>query len=385
MNFFAVLMAVGHVAAVLVITLVITGFGRFVANKARHPEVIGEITVGLVAGPVFLWLLGPDRFAVVLPHEFLDGLRLLSYAALALFLVGMVHKLRIGSSRASARAISRTVVGSLFPPFAAGLLLAAYVLYVEDHSVRGYAPAVSLVLMSALSLSITAVPVLARIVADRGLTDTVAGRLAFSPAIVVDAICWLLLPVVVGLTAGQSGEFVRTVGIVLGAASIALVIRALLGTRPASRWCAGRPRTLRVMIGVLAVGAGLTLEAAGVTVVLGAVLAGLAIPVGPGEQWTAAVDKVSAIGRSLVPIFFVVTGLTVFKQDLGSLPVLLIVLVVVLGAASKLLGRCLGARSGGHTVWDSMRVGALVNTRVLTELIVLQVGFSTGILTAPLF
>ena len=179
MNFFAVLMAVGHVAAVLVITLVITGFGRFVANKARQPEVIGEITVGLVAGPVFLWLLGPDRFAVVLPHEFLDGLRLLSYAALALFLVGMVHKLRIGSSRASARAISRTVVGSLFPPFAAGLLLAAYVLYVEDHSVRGDAPAVSLVLMSALSLSITAVPVLARIVADRGLTDALES--AFGP------------------------------------------------------------------------------------------------------------------------------------------------------------------------------------------------------------
>jgi Kef-type K+ transport system membrane component KefB len=385
MDFVSVLLlGVGHVAAVLAVIVVIIGLGRFAADRLGQPKVIGEITVGLLAGPIALWLLGPDRFAAVLPAELFTGLQFLTHAALALFLVGTIHKLRLHAVRDSAGAIGWTAAGSLVPA-AAGVLLAGYVLFAGSPSVRGGASAVSLVVMLALSLSVTAVPVLARILADRRMTETPSGRVAFGAAVVVDSTCWLLLPVAAGLAGGQLAEFVRSLVVLAGAALTALMIRGLLRTRVVNRWCAGRPNSTRALIGVLAVGMALAVEELGLTVIFGAVLAGMAIPAGEGEHWRAAVEKVSALGRSLVPIFFVVTGITVFTKDFGTVPALLIIIAVVLGAGGKLLGSYLGARLGGQTRWDSMRIGAMMNTRGLTELIVLQFGYSMGILTAPLF
>ncbi|MFI5593247.1 cation:proton antiporter [Amycolatopsis sp. NPDC051758] len=378
------LFGVGHVAAVLVVIVVIIGLGRFTADRLGQPKVVGEITVGLLAGPIALWLLGPRRFAAVLPGELFAGLQFLTHAALALFLVGTIHKLRLHPARGSARAIGWTVAGSLVPA-ATGVLLAGYVLFAGTPSVRGPASAASLMVMLALSLSVTAVPVLARILADRRMTETQSGRVAFGAAVVIDSACWLLLPVAAGLAGGQLAEFVRSLVVLAGSALTALAVRGLLRRRVVDRWCAGRPGWTRALIGALAVGMALAVEELGLTVIFGAVLAGMAVPAGEGEHWKNAVEKVSTLGRALVPIFFVVTGITVFTKDFGAVPVLLIVLAVVLGAGGKLVGSYLGARLGGQTRWDSMRIGAMLNTRGLTELIVLQFGYSTGILTASVF
>jgi Kef-type K+ transport system membrane component KefB len=379
------LVRVTHLAALLAVVAVIIGFGRFVARGLRQPEVIGEITVGLLAGPLTVWLLGPDRFALVLPEPLFTALKFISYAALALFLVGMTHKLRADTVRAAPRAIGWTAAGSLVPALGAGLLLALFVVLDDFQPVRGDAPTASLVLMIALSLSITAVPVLARILADRSMTETNPGRIAFSAAVVVDSICWLLLPVAVGLAAGQLTGFLRSLAVLAGAVLVALAVRVVLRSRPMSDWCARRPVFTVGLIGVLAIAMAIALEELGLTVVFGAVLAGLAVPAKSGEHWAAAVGKVSSAGRRLVPIFFVVTGITVFTRDFSAVPAMVIVLALVLGMAGKLLGGYFGARLGGQSTWDSMRVGALMNTRGLTELIVLQVGYSAGILTAPLF
>lgn len=378
------LLGVVRVVTVLALIVVIIRLGRFAADRLRQPKVVGEITVGLLAGPIALWLLGPERFAAALPGELLTGLHFVTNAALALFLVGAMHNLRSGTVRTSAEAIGWTVAGSLVPA-AAGVVFAGYVLSGNVPSVRGDKPVVSLVLMLALSMSVTAVPVLARILADRHMTESTVGKVAFGAAVVVDSICWLLLSIIVGLASGQLTEFVRLLVVLAGAASTAFVIRALLRTRTADRWSAGRPRLTRVLVGVLAVGMALALEELGLTVILGAVLAGMAIPTGIGNHWGAAVEKVNALGRALVPVFFVITGIKVFARDFGDVPIRLIVLAVVLGAGGKLLGSYLGARFGGQSVWDSMRVGALMNTRGLTELIVLQVGYNLGILTVSVF
>ncbi|MGW4063514.1 cation:proton antiporter [Amycolatopsis sp. NPDC004747] len=378
------LFGVGHVAAVLGVIAVIIGFGRFAADRLGQPKVVGEITVGLLAGPVALWLLGPARFAAVLPGGLLAGLQLLTHAALALFLVGTIHKLRLRPAGGSAGAIGWTVAGSVVPA-ATGVLLAGYVLFAGPPSVRGSASAASLVVMLALSLSVTAVPVLARILADRRMTETPSGRVAFGAAVVVDSTCWLLLPVAAGLAGGQPAEVVRSLVVLAGAALTALVVRGLLRKPAVDRWCATRPGRTRALVGVLAVGMALAVEQLGLTVIFGAVLAGMAVPAGAGGHWEDAVEKVSTLGRALVPIFFVVTGITVFTKDFGAVPVLLIGIAVVLGAAGKLLGSYLGARLGGQSRWDSLRIGALMNTRGLTELIVLQFGYGLGILTAPLF
>ncbi|MGW7418445.1 cation:proton antiporter, partial [Streptomyces sp. NPDC054863] len=120
----------------------------------------------------------------------------------------------------------------------------------------------------------------------------------------------------------------------------------------------------------------------GVTEIFGALLVGLAIP---PDGWHDVVRVVTRIGRLLVPVFFVVTGLTVFGGQFGATPWFAIVLATALGIVGKVGGGFLGARLGGASVLDAARLGVLVNTRGLTELVVLQAGYSAGILTAPVF
>ncbi|TNC19387.1 cation:proton antiporter [Amycolatopsis alkalitolerans] len=374
-----------HVAALLAVIALAIGLGRVVAAWLRQPEVIGEITVGLAIGPLAFWLLGPARFASALPGSLLHGLTLLAQAALGLFLVGLTHELRADRVGKSAKAVGWTVAGSLVPASVAGVLLAGYVLGTGYPAVRGTAPAVSLVLMLAVSMSITAVPVLARILADRGMAGTAVGRLAFGSSIVIDAICWLVLPVAVGLSDGRLDRFLLSIAVLAGGVVVALAIRAVLRAPAVDQWMSGKPRLTVIVIGGLALGMATTLEWLGLTVVVGAVLAGLAVPTGPGRHWSAAMGRVTTAGYRLVPVFFVVTGVTVFTKSFGVVPIMLIVLAVLLGTASKVAGGYFGARIGGQNRWDSLRIGALMNSRGLTELIVLQAGYSAGILTAPLY
>ena len=129
----------------------------------------------------------------------------------------------------------------------------------------------------------------------------------------------------------------------------------------------------------------LTVERLGLTAIFGAVLVGLAIPAGKDGPWTATAASVAKAGRALVPVFFVVTGITVLTSAFAAASWALIVIATTLGALGKLGGGYLGARRGGQSRRTSARVGVLMNTRGLTELIVLKVGYSAGILSAPLF
>src|ERR1044072_5114732 len=103
------------------------------------------------------------------------------------------------------------------------------------------------------------------------------------------------------------------------------------------------------------------------------------------SPWTRAVASVTRTGRTLLPVFFVVSGLTVLAQGLGSTPFLLIALTTLFGTVGKVLGGYIGTRLGGQGHWEGLRVGALMNTRGLTEIIILQVAYDAGILTRPIF
>ncbi|EST34315.1 cation:proton antiporter, partial [Streptomyces roseochromogenus] len=136
---------------------------------------------------------------------------------------------------------------------------------------------------------------------------------------------------------------------------------------------------------VLAVAAADAMEGAGMTAIIGAVLAGLALPDRADGPWATAVASVARWGRALLPVFFVVSGLTVLTKGLSGTSVTLVVLTLLLGTVGKAGGGYAGARLAGHGRLDSLRVGALMNTRGLTELIALQVGVSAGILTPPVY
>jgi Kef-type K+ transport system membrane component KefB len=126
-----------------------------------------------------------------------------------------------------------------------------------------------------------------------------------------------------------------------------------------------------------------TVEHSGMTAILGAVLAGFAIPA--SEPWADAVGEVLTGGERLIPIYFVVSGITVLTKGFATASASLICLAILAGLAGKIAGGYTGARLGGLDTVDSLRVGVLMNTRGLTELLVLQVGYNAGVLTAPLY
>ena len=377
------LLRAAHLVAVLMAVLVIALIGRSVAGKVCQPAVVGELTAGLLAGPAVISLIGRDTFATLVPTDILAALKLISEAGLVLFLVGLTHKLRVGSAAPARGAVGWIVVGALLPALLAGVLLALWVLLTGDPHVRGTAPAAALVLMLAVTLSVTAVPVLARILTDRGMSDTTVGHLALASAIVIDAISWLLLALAIGLAAGGFERFLRSMAALACGAVAAVLLRMVLHRRAAEHMCQRVPWFAALLISGVAVAMALAMERLGMTAIVGAVLAGLAVPA--TERWSLILLSVTRIGRTLVPVFLVVTGVTVSTAGVGGASIALIGLATFLGTAGKTVGGYLGARCGGQSHWDSMRLGSLINTRGLTELVVLQAGYSVGVLTTPLY
>jgi Kef-type K+ transport system membrane component KefB len=259
------------------------------------------------------------------------------------------------------------------------------VLFTGTPEVRGDAPTAAFVLMTAIALSITAVPVLARILADHGMTRTAAGRLALTAAIVIDALSWLVLMLAVGLESGRLEGFLRSVAVLAGSTALALLLRRGLRTRGAAQFCARWPMGGTMFLGGIAIGMAVAVEHLGMTAILGAVLAGLAVPAVPEDTWSRAIAGLTSAGRLLLPIFFVITGITLLTHGFGSASIALTAIATILGIVGKAGGGYLGGRLGGQSHWDSLRIASLMNTRGLTELIVLQIGLSTGILTPPLF
>jgi Kef-type K+ transport system membrane component KefB len=370
-----------HLAATLGAVLVVALLGRLAARAARQPEVIGEIAAGLLVGPVAVAVLGPDRFDRVLPAQVLSALRLVAEVGLVLFLVGLAHESGRGGGTPGRRQIGWVAAGGFLPSLVLGALYGGWVLLSGDPGLRGGAPAGALAVFAAVALSISAVPVLARITADRGIGHTPYGRLALAAAVVMDVGGWRVLSIAVSLATGSPDRLLRTLAVLTGGVLAAAAIRRLLAVPAAGGLAARRPRRTGVLLVAVALTASLGAERLGLSAVFGAVVVGVAVP----AEWARVVTAVSRAGRALVPAFFVVTGVTVLTAAFDSPPWPAIVLAVALGVAGKIGGGWLGARLAGEPPASAARIGVLLNTRGLTELIALQVGYRAHILTGPLY
>ncbi|MCX4800054.1 MULTISPECIES: cation:proton antiporter domain-containing protein [unclassified Streptomyces] len=373
------------VAIILAAGVVFVSVSRFL----RQPTVIGEILAGIALGPSLLGLLPGDLTARVFPTEARPLLSAIAQIGLLLFMFILGWELDPRLLSKSKEAVAAVTVGSIVLPFALGIGAAA--MCYGDHSIVAgkQVPFLAFALYVGVSMSVTAFPVLARILTDSGLGQTRVGVLALASAALGDIVAWCLLAVIIGLatTGSATGGFAVIIGwsavYIIG---MAVLVRPLLA-KVTSR-LVERGRTLH-LVALVATGVFLSSCATsliGIHAIFGAFAFGIVMPRHPRRTLEPAVQQpLQNIARFLLPVYFVVTGLSVDVRALGANDWLVLGLLLTVACVGKVVGATLPARWTGLPWRESLGVGVLMNTRGLTELIILNVGLSLDILDDRLF
>jgi Kef-type K+ transport system membrane component KefB len=372
-------------AQIVTIILVARMFG-WICKKIGQPSVIGEIIAGIVLGPSLFGMYFPEFSANLFPVESLGNLQFLSQIGLILFMfvIGMELDLKVLQNKAhDAVVVSHA---SIIIPFALGMGLAYYIY--ESFAPEGVQFA-SFGLFLGIAMSITAFPVLARIVQERGLHKTRLGTMVITCAAADDITAWCLLAAVIAIV--KAGSFVSSLYIIgLAAIYVLLMLKLVrpflkrVGDLYATKEKLSKP-VVAIFFITLIISSYAT-EIIGIHALFGAFMAGAIMPDNMRFR-TLFIEKVEDVSIVLLlPLFFVFTGL---RTQIGLLndPYLwkitgLIILVAVIG---KFVGSALAAKFVGQNWRDSLTIGALMNTRGLMELVVLNIGFDLGVLTPEVF
>jgi Kef-type K+ transport system membrane component KefB len=374
--------------------VVILGTARLLGLVLRffgQAPVIGEMTAGLVLGPIVFGSLAPDLHAQIFQPGSLGALRGLSELGLVLFMFIVGAELRLpqttaGDVRKQLAAASWIGLLAVFVPMALGLGIAD-LLYpaLAPPGVKFWPFA----LFVASAMSITAFPVMARILKDRQLTQTTLGRLSLTAAAVADVLAWIMLAMVVVLAGSNQNwqRFALTMGgIAALAALIFLVVRPAIARLLARFAADGKPEgalLATLLIGTFA--CAYATEILDIHAVFGAFLFGACLP-RDDRLLAALIERIEHVAIIvLMPIFFALAGLNttpdVFEgAGLGALTLILGVAIV-----GKIAGGAAGARIGGQSWRTSFAVGSLMNARGMMELIVIKVGLDIGVIGNSLF
>ena len=372
--------------AQIVTIIIVARFFGWIFKKIGQPTVIGEIIAGIVLGPSLLGMYFPEFSSTLFPIESLGNLKFLSQIGLILFMfvIGMELDLKVLKNKANEAVVISHA--SIVIPFALGIGL-AYFVY------NRFAPEgvkfLSFSLFMGIAMSITAFPVLARIVQERGLHKTKLGAIAITCAAADDITAWCLLAVVIAIV--KAGTFVSSLYII-GLAAL-YVVTMLFVVKPFLKRIGDLYATKDTLVKPVVAIFFLTLiissyatEVIGIHALFGAFMTGAIMPDVPKFR-TIFIEKVEDVSLILLlPLFFVFTGL---KTEIGLIndPYLwkvtgFIILVAVVG---KFIGSALAAKFVGQSWSDSLTIGALMNTRGLMELIVLNIGLELKVLTPEVF
>ena len=374
---------------VLLQVLIVIGLSRLMGlfcRQIKQPLVIGEIIAGIMLGPSLLGLIAPNVMTALFPAETLPYLNILSQIGLIffMFLIGLELNPKYLSGQLEKAVLISHV--SIVVPFALGISTALILYPIVSNNGVSFT-AFALFLGSALS--ITAFPVLARIITENNLQGTRLGTLALTCAAVDDVTAWCLLALAIAVTRTNSisGAFPTII------ASILYII--LMAT--AGRWLLRKlsihyQRTGRLTQWVLAwiymgvVASALITELIGIHLIFGAFLLGAVMPKDPGLVRELAEKTEDFVLIFLLPIFFAYSGL---RTEIGLLNRpelwLLCALVVAVAIIGKYVGTYVAARVSGIEKREASALGWLMNTRGLTELIVLNIGLSLGVISPLLF
>ncbi|MFI9123573.1 cation:proton antiporter [Streptomyces bikiniensis] len=384
---------VDGIAGIVLVDLALVLFTAFLfaalAKRVRQPAVMGEIVAGVALGPSLLGLLPGDLPRLLFPPEVRPYLDALAQLGLVLFMFGVGYQLSLSHVRGVGRHIAVVSFASVALPFAMGAGLALLLYPWLDQSRLATDGALGPALFLGAAMSITAFPVLARIITERGLQKQRVGTVALVSAAIQDVVAWSVLAAVVAVvTVSGPWSFARTAG---GAVLFVLVLVWLV--RPALVWLlaprrrwAGSGATVHVVLcSGLLTSAWITDEL-GLHAVFGAFLFGAVVPRHRVDAIAPeAPERIEQTSLLLLPVFFAVTGLTVDLAGLGAQGLVMVLAVVAVACVGKFAGAAGAARLTGAGRRESTVLGVLLNARGLTELIVLNVGLGLGALDDRLF
>jgi Kef-type K+ transport system membrane component KefB len=360
-----------------------------VLRGIRQPPVIAEILAGIILGPSVLGLLPGHLLTHLFPAQVRADLSAIALVGILLFMFLAGWEMDLVQARSTQRTVLAVWVCAVTVPFGAGAALATWLYRTQDMFGGHRVEESPFVLFIGAAMAITAFPVLARLIADHGLQGTRMGTVALAASGLGDATAWCVLAAISAFTvAGTPRQLISVVGY-----SVLYVLALALIVRPALHWGIGRwarGEALRARLFVLTA-SGLFISAyvtqvIGLDAIFGAFAFGLAMPRDSMRTlWPEIGVPMTQVTTLLMPVYFISAGLAVNVASLDGNDLLGLVAVIAVACAGKLGGATLAARLSGLRWRESSILGVLMNTRGLTELIVLSIGMSLGILNDQTF
>jgi Kef-type K+ transport system membrane component KefB len=373
-----------HLMGALGVIALLAYLAGRLAGRLGQPPVIGEIALGIVLGPT---LVHGAVANALFPTEIRPFLTALANVGVALFMFTVGTEVDAALLRGRRLVAGAVAAGSTVLPFGLGALLALYLLH-RHPAING----TGFILFMGAAMSVTAFPVLARILVDRGMSRTWLGSVALACAAIGDALAWIILAVVVAIVGAASGS------VLVLLLFLPYVLLMFGVVRPALRWffrhrkLSDAPPALMLVVTLSgAFASGAFTEWIGLHFIFGAFLFGAVMPrqvvAGNGHDRTADVAaQISQLnGLLLLPIFFIVTGLNVNLSTIGVSGAMDLGFILLVAVTGKFAGAYVAARATGMDNRPAAALAVLMNTRGLTELIILAVGRQLHVLDNALY
>lgn len=370
----------------LIVIILITRLFGYLVSFVAQPTVVGEILAGIVLGPSLLGLYFPDMFAILFPKESLSNLNFISQLGLIFFMFVVGMELDFDKIKKQSSASIFISHSSIVVPFFLGVAL-AYWLY--PHYALHNISFIPFALFIGIAMSITAFPVLARIIKEKRLSDTRYGAMAITCAAADDVTAWYILALIIAfsISGTLSSSIILLILIGLYVALMFYVIRPIFAKIGQTQKDSLSMNAMSAII-IFLLFSSLMTEAIGIHALFGAFMAGAMMPSSTSSRLKELIaprlEYVSLL--VLLPLFFALTGL---RSEIGLLnnadAWLVCGAIIIVAVIGKLFGSAFAAKYMGFNWKDSFSLGILMNTRGLMELVVLNIGYEMGILSTELF
>ncbi|AAK23479.1 conserved hypothetical protein [Caulobacter vibrioides CB15] len=370
--------------AVILLACRVTGwFGK---KFLAQPQVVGEMIAGVVLGPSLLGLLFPDFQLSLFPKETRNILYVGAQLGVGLYMFLVGASFQAGHFKTKARSAMSVSFAGIAAPFAIAVIITPFLLKVPGLFAPTITPGAATLFMGAC-IALTAFPMLARIINERGLQKTSLGTLSLTAGAFDDAVSWCVLAVVLAMFGGGPGVAVLAIGggllWVLFVLTLGPKILAPLG-RMVEREGELSAHALALVILAFCVSAFL-MDAVGIHAIFGGFIMGVVMPRGLlTQELKKKVEPLVVV--LLLPMFFTYSGLNTRLDMVNSLDLLLIALGILACSILAKWGACyVAARATGEDHATAMGIGALMNSRGLMELIIINIGLQKGIIGPTLF